>query len=53
MKNTIALERNQVPAALRLTYTGSKFAVTICDSVALVSRYWDGGTRSTWRAVRL
>lgn len=53
MRQRIALEVNQVPAALRGAYNGRKFEAVLTDSVHLTQTYWSGGSRSTYRAVRL
>ena len=50
---TIYLDLKDVPPQLLSGYTGRKFKLEPCAAVALGSRYWGGGTRSTWRAVRL
>jgi hypothetical protein len=52
---TIHLEPNQVPQALRRSYSGKKFKAKVCEQVTIPADagLWSGGTRSTYRYVRL
>jgi len=50
---TVYLEKDQVPTQLLGNYTGRKFQATATKSVTLSNAYWDGGTRSTYRLIRL
>jgi hypothetical protein len=52
---TIYLDRNQVPAVLCGAYRGNKFRVEVTESVHIPSHagLWDGGSRNTFRGVRL
>ena len=53
--NTIYLEPAQVPAHLRAGYAGKMFKAHVCETVTIYSDagLWDGGSRETYRTVRL
>jgi hypothetical protein len=54
MRDTIYLDKSAVPAALRGSYTGTKFEVEVCTSVhiPMTAGLWDGGSRDTYTAIR-
>lgn len=54
MQEPIYLEPNQVPPQLRRGYTGKKFKVVVTESVMVPSDagIWDGGSRTTYNAIR-
>lgn len=49
------LEKNQVPASLRGSYSGSKFRAEPCETVVIPSDagLWDGGSRTVFTAIEL
>jgi hypothetical protein len=50
------LERKDVPQVVLNAfpdYNGKKFRLSVCDSVDLHNAYWDGGSRTEYRAVKL
>jgi hypothetical protein len=51
----IYLDAKDVPPQLRGTYTGKKFSVVVTESMTIPADagLWDGGSRSTYSAVRL
>lgn len=53
--SAIYLERNQVPAALRGSYTGTRFNARPCESMTIPSDagLWSGGSRTTYSAIEL
>jgi len=54
-RTTLYLDRNSVPDVLRGAYRGNKFRVVVTESVHIPSHagLWDGGSRDTFRGVRL
>ena len=53
---TVYLTPNEVPDVLRKafpSYNGRKFEIRAAESVALSNGYWDGGSKSEYRAVNL
>lgn len=52
---TIHLEPSQVPATLRGSYSGKSFQVRVVERVTVPAHagLWDGGSRSTYSAVRI
>jgi hypothetical protein len=55
MQNTIYLSPEQIPAHLTHGYTGKKFKAVICETATIPSDagLWSGGSRSTYRMVKL
>jgi hypothetical protein len=55
MKNTIYLEPKQVPSYLRGSYSGRQFKAVVAETVTIPADagLWSGGTRATFRIVRL
>jgi hypothetical protein len=56
MRERIHMERGDVPAALLRAfpeYRGRKFVAVPCETVTVQGTYWSGGSRSTYRMVRL
>lgn len=53
--DTIYLDSNQVPAAIRGNYTGKQFRAIVTDSVFIPADagLWSGGSRTTYRAINL
>lgn len=51
----IYLDASSIPAHLRASYTGKKFAATICTSVAIPADagLWSGGTREHFSGINL
>lgn len=54
-RRAVYLDGKQVPAHLRGGYTGKTFKAVITDRVHMPANagMWDGGSRDTWRAVRI
>lgn len=52
---TTYLDPNEVPTQLRGAYTGKQFRAVVTDSVTIPSYagLWDGGSRDTYRVVRM
>lgn len=52
---TIHLEPNMVPPALRGSYSGKSFKARICEKVTIPSTagLWEGGSRDTYRIIEL
>lgn len=52
---TIYLDRKEVPAALRGSYTGNKFQVVVTESVTIPADagLWSGGSRDHYQIVEL
>ncbi len=52
---TIHLDANMVPASLRGGYSGKMFKARVCESVTIPmdAGLWSGGSRETYRVVRL
>lgn len=55
MTKTVHLDPNQVPAALRGSYSGRKFKAVVTESVYIpaTAGLWDGGSRDTFHAAEL
>lgn len=55
MNTTTYLTRDQVPATLRAGYAGAKFQVRVAEALTIPADagLWDGGSRSTFRLVRI
>lgn len=55
MEKAIYLEKSQIPAHLRGAYSGNKFGAIVTDKVTIHSDAgtWSGGSRDTYKAVRL
>src|SRR5215510_7328144 len=53
--NTIHLDPAMVPAGLRGAYTGKTFKARVCEqmTIPMTAGLWDGGSRDTYRMVRL
>src|SRR5262245_11441810 len=53
--NTIHLDPAMVPAGLRGAYTGKTFKARVCEqmTIPMTAGLWDGGSRDTYRVVRL
>ena len=53
--NTIYLDPNQVPYALRGSYSGKQFRAIVCESVEvpITAGLWDGGSRDEYYFVEL
>jgi len=52
----IYLEGKDIPEAIKAAfhdYSGKTFEARVCESVQLSGMYWDGGSRSSYRAVDL
>ena len=52
---TLYLEPNQIPAQLRGSYSGKQFKAIVTESVTIpiYAGLWSGGSRDTYRVVRL
>lgn len=56
MSDTIYIEKKDIPSTLLRAfpeYQGKKFEVRRTNKVTLSGAYWDGGTRSEYRAVNI
>lgn len=51
----VYLDAEMVPASLRGSYSGKKFRAVVCESVTIPmdAGLWEGGSRETYRAIRL
>lgn len=58
-RTIIHLDRKSAPEAVRLAlaafpdYRGNKFAINITDGPMQLDSYWDGGSRTSYRFIRL
>jgi hypothetical protein len=52
---TVHLDPNQVPAHLKAGYSGKHLKARVCErvTVPMTAGLWDGGSRDTYRVVRL